>query len=43
MFDEEEVDEDEVMTLKKAKESSKNKQKPTFKEFGMVLIAQKYL
>jgi hypothetical protein len=40
MFDEEEVDEDEVMTLKKSKESSKNKQKPTFKEFGMVLIAQ---
>jgi hypothetical protein len=36
MFDEEEVDEDEVMTLKKQK-SSKNKQKPTFKEFGMVL------
>jgi hypothetical protein len=31
-----------VMTLKKQK-SSKNKQKPTFKEFGMVLIAQKYL
>lgn len=37
MFGEEEVDEDEVMTLQKAKQSSKNKEKPTFKEFGMKL------
>jgi hypothetical protein len=33
MFDEEEVDEDEGIQEK----NSKNKQKPTFKEFGMVL------
>jgi hypothetical protein len=34
MFDEEEVDEDEVMTLKKSKESSKNKQNLHLKSLG---------